>query len=219
MAQSMRAAPAEPAPVWRGRLHSWAFALALALTLLGVAAVSASTRLPVAIYGLGMTVMFGVSAIYHRGPLSPWLKAHLRRLDHAAIYAAISGTYTPVCLLGLGGTAGRGVLAVVVGGALIGIACAWSPWWWLRRVNMVMYVVVGWASLPVLGLLADRIGMTGTVLIVAGGATYTAGAIVLALRRPDPWPAVFGFHEVFHACTIVAASLQLAGITTAVLVA
>jgi hemolysin III len=205
--------------VWRGRLHSWAFALAFGLTVLGVASASASTRLPVAIYGLGMTVMFGVSAIYHRGPRHSWLNTHLRRVDHTAIYAAIGGTYTPVCLLGIGGAAGRRVLTVVVLGALVGIACVWSPWWWLRRLNMVMYVVVGWASLPALGLLADRIGMTGTVLIVAGGTIYTAGAIVLALRRPDPWPAVFGFHEVFHACTIVAASLQLAGITTAVLVA
>jgi hemolysin III len=217
MAQSMPSAPAGPAPLWRGRLHSWAFGLAALLTLIGVATTSPSARLPVAIYGVGMTAMFGISAIYHRGPRSPWLRAHLRRVDHTAIYAAIAGTYTPVCVLGIGGATGRWVLAVVVMGALVGIACEWSPWWALRRVNMVMYVIVGWASLPVLPVLAERIGVPGTVLIVAGGATYTAGAIVLARRRPDPWPAVFGYHEVFHACTIVAASLQLAGITTSVL--
>ncbi len=205
------------APVWRGRLHTWAFGLAVLLTVLGVATASAEIRLPVAVYGIGMAAMFGVSSVYHRGPLTPWLKAHLRRIDHCAIYAAIVGTYTPVCLLGIGGAAGRRVLAVVVLGTLVGIACVWSPWWWLRRVNMVMYIIVGWASLPALGLLAERIGLTGTILIVAGGATYTAGAIVLAVRRPDPWPAVFGFHEVFHTCTIVAASLQLAAITTSVL--
>jgi hemolysin III len=213
------ASPASPvaAPLWRGLMHAWAFLLAALLTLVGVATVAPSARTAVAAYGIGMTLMFGVSALYHRGPRNLWIRSHLRRLDHTAIYAAIAGTYTPVCLLGIGGTEGRLVLLVVVLGALFGVACAWSPWSSLRRTNMVMYVIVGWASLPALPLLADRAGLGATALIVAGGATYTVGAVVLALRRPNPWPHVFGFHEVFHACTLVAASLQLVAITTAVL--
>jgi hemolysin III len=217
MGRSMRVAPVAPVPVWRGRLHVWAFGLAAILTVVGVATVVPSERVPVAIYGLGMTAMFGASALYHRGASNPWLRAHLRRIDHTAIYAAIAGTYTPVCLIGIGGATGRRVLLVVVLGALFGIVCAWSPWWWLRRVNMVLYVVVGWACLPAIDQLADNVGITGTVLIVGGGAVYTVGAIVLGLRRPDPWPDVFGFHEIFHACTVVAASMQLVGITTSVL--
>jgi hemolysin III len=164
-----------------------------------------------------MTAMFGTSALYHRGASNPWLQAHMRRIDHTAIYAAIAGTYTPVCHIGIGGATGRRILLVVVLGAAFGIACAWSPWWWLRRVNMFMYVVVGWACLPAIPQLADNVGVTGAVLIVGGGVVYTVGAIVLGLRRPDPWPDVFGYHEVFHACTLVAATMQLAGISTSVL--
>jgi hemolysin III len=82
---------------------------------------------------------------------------------------------------------------------------------------MFLYVVVGWACLPAIPQLADNVGVTGAVLIVGGGAVYTVGAIVLGLRRPDPWPEVFGYHEVFHACTVLAATMQLAGISTTVL--
>jgi hemolysin III len=217
MAESMPSTPVTPVPVWRGRLHVWAFGLAALLTVIGVATVIPSERVPVLIYGLGMTAMFGASTLYHRGSANPWLRAHLRRIDHTAIYAAIAGTYTPVCLIGIGGPTGRRILLVVVLGAVFGIACAWSPWWWLRRVNMFLYVVVGWACLPAIDQLADNVGVAGTILIVGGGAVYTVGAIVLGLRRPDPWPDVFGFHEIFHTCTVVAASMQLVGITTSVL--
>jgi hemolysin III len=217
MARSMPSAPVAPVPAWRGRMHVWAVGLSAFLTVIGVIVVIPSQRVPVAIYGLGMTAMFGASALYHRGATNPWLQAHMRRIDHTAIYAAIAGTYTPVCLIGIGGETGRRILLVVVLGAAFGIACAWSPWWWLRRVNMSMYVVVGWACLPAIPQLADNVGLTGAVLIVGGGAVYTVGAIVLGLRWPDPRPDVFGYHEVFHACTVVAATMQLTGISTSVL--
>jgi hemolysin III len=208
---------AGPAPRWRGLLHLWAFALAGGLTVVGLLAATPSTRAVVAVYGLGMTVMFGVSALYHRSPRNDWVRSHLRRLDHTAIYAAIAGTYAPVCLVGIGGADGGRVMAVVLAGAVVGVACAWSPWWWMRRTSMLLYVVVGWASVPALPVLADHVGVEATALIVAGGIAYTVGAVVLAVRRPNPWPDVFGYHEVFHACTVVAATLQLVAITTAVL--
>jgi hemolysin III len=201
-------------PRWRGRLHAVAFVAAAVGTIVGVAAASPSQRLVLAFYGLGMTTMFGVSAAYHlRGGTHGPAGRHLQRLDHTAIYAAIVGTYTPICMLGVGGDAGHLTLVAVAVGAALGIAFAWSPWRLARRLNMLLYIAVGWAALPIMPALSSELGPWPAVLIVAGGLAYTAGAVALALRRPNPWPTVFGFHEFFHACTIVAAALQLTAIT------
>jgi hemolysin III len=133
----------------------------------------------------------------------------MRRADHSTIFIAIAGSYTAVAGIALTGWARTALLGVVWAGALVGIALRqlWldAPTW----VIALPYVVVGWAAVIVLPQLYRALGGAGFALLVAGGLAYSAGAVVYALKRPDPAPQVFGYHEVFHACTIVGATLHL----------
>lgn len=176
------------------------------------AARSGTERVALSIYVASLVALFGVSAAYHRGRWSPRGRRLLRRADHATIFLAIAGTYTAVAQLCLHGWPRLGVLLVVWCGAAVGVAVReiWldAPKWAVA----LPYVVVGWCALAVVPQLWRGIGGSGFVLVIAGGIFYSVGAVVYGRRRPDPWPAVFGFHEVFHACTVVGASLQLAAI-------
>jgi hemolysin III len=133
----------------------------------------------------------------------------MRRLDHSAIFLLIAGTYTPFCLV-LGGGAGTTLLAVVWAGAALGLvrAIVWprAP----KPLAAALYVLLGWAVVPVLPALGAALGTSALALLGAGGLVYTVGAVVYATRRPDPFPAVLGYHEVFHALVVVAAGLHLA---------
>jgi hemolysin III len=141
----------------------------------------------------------------------------MRRLDHAMIFLLIAGTYTPIALLMLPRPKGLVLLGLVWGASLAGIAfnLAWTtaP----RVLSPVLYVVIGWIALSALPDLLAAVSPGTLVLLMAGGLVYSVGAVVYALRRPNPAPAVFGYHEVFHALTIAAAGMHFAAVASVVL--
>jgi hemolysin III len=205
-------------PRLRGASHQYAFVLAVVAGAVVVAgAETTRARVAVAVYALSVAAMFGSSALYHRIDWPPAQRRTLRRLDHAMIYLLIAGTYTPFATLALSGAARVAVLALVWVGALAGIvlAFAWSdrPKW----VEVVLAVALGWIGVVVLPQLVEALGGTAVGLVVAGGVFYTAGSLVYARGRPDPIPAVFGYHELFHALVVVAAACQYAAIASFVL--
>ncbi len=211
-------APARGKPRFRGVSHQYAFFLA-ALAGIGLiaAAETAEAKIAVATYAVSVAAMFAASALYHRITWPPAQRRRLRRLDHAMIYVLIGGTYTPFCVLALPRGAGVAVLAVVWSGALAGIvlALAWAnrPKW----IDVLLAVTLGWVGIVILPQLLDAVGLTVVGLLLAGGLSYTAGSLVYARRRPDPIPAVFGYHELFHALVILAAAFQYAAIAIFVL--
>jgi hemolysin III len=196
----------EVIPRLRGLLHAYAFWFAtVAAAALVALAPTAEARIASAVYGGGLCALFAASGLYHRWRWSPRWKPLLRRLDHSTIYLFIAASSTPPALLVLDGTLRVVVLASVWAGATLGIAFALA---WIdapRLLTAATYVAVGWAGVVALPAVLDRVGITAGVLLVIGGALYTAGALIYATRRPDPWPRVFGFHEVFHALVIAAA--------------
>ena len=190
-------------PRLRGVSHQYAFLVSLASgTLLVLLATTTRATLAAAIYAASVSALFGVSALYHRATWTIPARRRMRRLDHAMIFLLIAGTYTPVGLLVLRGTLATVVLAVVWGGALAGIVLelAWTkaPRW----LGGTVYLALGWVAVVAMPQLFARLGVAGGLLIVAGGLVYSAGAAVYALRRRDPVPAVFGYHEVFHLLVI-----------------
>jgi hemolysin III len=189
--------------------------LVFGVSLVVLANVAPPGRLLLAIYVVGTGTMFGVSAMYHRGRWQPQAKLLMQKFDHSAIFLAIAGGYTPIAAVCLDGWVRVAVITTAWAGAAIGIALHWVP-----RVPRALrggsYMVVSWAAVAVFPQLARGLGGAGFALLLAGGACYTIGAISLATRWPNPWPRVFGYHEVFHAFTIVAAALQFVAITSAV---
>lgn len=210
----MRFAPAideEIKPSLRGVSHQVAFFAALVggvgLLLVAPAARAAWAGL---IYALSLAGMYGISATYHRLNWSLSARRRMRRLDHAGIFLLIAGTYTPVCVLGLPGSRGLVLLAVVWVGAALGLLHAMLFVNAFRSLNAALYVVLGCAALPFLPSFAAGLGALHTTLLLTGGVVYVAGAVVYARRRPNPWPRVFGYHEVFHALVIIASTLHFA---------
>ena len=198
-------------PTLRGRLHLHAiwFSLAAAALLI-VFAPAGAARTTAAIYGIGLNALFIASALYHRWPPGSRWKPILRRIDHSVIFVFIAATYTPVAVLVLEPPSSTIVLVSVWGGALVGIAfsVAWidAP----RFVVALSYIAVGWVIVIALPEILDEIGAPPALLFLGGGLLYSAGAVVYARKRPDPWPRVFGFHELFHALVIAAAALHFA---------
>jgi hemolysin III len=205
-------------PRLRGVSHH---AAALVFPLLGVAAVlaarSAGDRVAVAVYAAGVTGMYTTSACYHRGQWTAPAKRRMRRLDHSMILVAIASTYTPVAVVGLSPGTAWALLSVVWGLALAGVVVRnlWleAPRW----VTASVYIGVGWAAVAVTPALWAQLGVVVFVLLITGGLVYSAGAAVYSLHRPDPWPAVFGYHEVFHALVIVAGLVFYAAVLAVVL--
>jgi hemolysin III len=208
-----------PRPRLRGVSHQWTFFFSLAAGAALVAtAPSGEARLAAAVYAASVAALFGTSALYHRVTWpTPSARRWMRRLDHSMIFLLIAGTYTPFALLVLEGTLAIVILAVVWAGALGGIVLklVWidAP----KPVVAMLYVILGWVAVAAFPELVEGLGVTSTALVAAGGVLYTAGAIVYARGRPDPVPAVFGYHEVFHALVIAAAALQYAVIAFFVL--
>jgi hemolysin III len=165
-----------------------------------------------AVFAGSVAAMLGASALYHRVTWSPRARPWMRRLDHAGIYLLIAGTYTPVGLLSVHGAMRDIVLAVVWSGAVAAILLkfAWvdAPKW----LSAVLGITLGWVGVAAMPQVARHAGATAVVLLAVGGVAYTAGAIVYARRRPDPVPAVFGYHELFHALTLVAVACQYVAI-------
>ena len=207
-------APVPRKPLLRGWSHVIAFGVVavLGVILLAVSDVSSSQRAWLFVYVLGTLAMFGVSALYHRGRWRPHALSVMKRLDHSTIFLAIAGAYTPIAATVLHGWQRPAVLGAVWGGAALGVLLEWLPFHTPRALFTAVYVVVGWAAAIALPMLWSGLGATGFGLVLGGGVAYTVGAVVYALKKPDPWPLVFGFHEVFHLCTIIGAGCHLAAI-------
>lgn len=196
---------AQVKPLLRGVSHQIAFYLALGAGVVLVAmAHSVPAMVAATVYSLSLAAMFGISALYHRPTWRPPSRRWLRRLDHAAIFLFIAGTYTPICLLVLEGVVGTIMLWSIWIAAALGMfkALFWAhaP----KIVTALVYIAVGWLAVPTIPQLIVKIGLWAFILILAGGLIYTAGAIIYAIRRPNPAPAVFGYHEIFHALVIAA---------------
>lgn len=198
-------------PAWRGWIHFGALlAVLVAGPLLVVQGHGLGETTALAVYVTSLVALFGTSAAFHRITWGPVARKRMRRADHSTIFIAIAGTYTAVAGLALKGWARVLVLTLVWIGALVGIALRQL---WLEAPKWAValpYVVVGWAAVAVVPQLIGGLGAVGFALLALGGLSYTAGAIVYSLRRPDPLPATFGYHEVFHALTVLGAALQFA---------
>jgi hemolysin III len=192
-------------PKLRGWLHAVTSPLALACAVvLIVLAPSWPATLAALAFGGSAVAVFTTSAVYHRGSWSPRVERWLKRADHANIFLLIAGTYTPFAVLALHGAIRVVLLTAVWSVALLGVAfrLVWvdAPRW----LYLVFYLGLGWAATLVVPQLLHGAGVTAFVLLMVGGALYTTGGVVYGLRRPDPSPRWFGFHEVFHALTVAA---------------
>jgi hemolysin III len=194
-------------PRLRGRLHQLAFLFSIPAGIaLVLVARSGLARLAVLVYALSLVAMFGTSAAFHRLSWSPRARLRMDRLDRAMIYVLIAGSYTPVSLLALRPGWRVAFLALAWTGAAVGIALVVLrvPFRGAGVLRMVLYLGLGWMSVLVLPELARALGPVLLCFAVLGGVLYTVGAVVLMRRRPDPSPRVFGYHEVWHACTVAA---------------
>jgi len=211
-------APILTKPRLRGVTHFYAF---FASIVLGVALVAAAptgeATIGAAVYATTLIAMFGASALYHRPNWSPGHARRLLQLDHTAIFLVIAGTATPILLLTAHGALEVVMLTAVWAIALGGIVFEWLPVTPWRGYVTTVYLVLGWIGILAIGGLWEHTGVAGVLLVTAGGVLYTAGAVVHAARRPDPWPRVFGYHELFHALVIVAALLHYCAIAFLVL--
>ncbi|WP_345803410.1 hemolysin III family protein [Microbacterium sp. AZCO] len=197
-------AQTELKPTWRGWIHAATFPVAIAAGIVLIAlAQGPAAKWACAVFMLTSLLLFGNSALYHRFNWKPRTKAILKRIDHANILLLIAGTYTPIATLALPPQQGALLLILVWSGALLGILFRvfWihAPRW----LYVALYLLLGWAAVMyVVPLFQASAAMM--ILVAIGGLLYTGGAIVYALKRPNPWPGHFGFHEIFHVCTVLA---------------
>jgi hemolysin III len=208
----MREHPSPARPLLRGVLHQAGFVAACGVGIAFVAASDGRRALAASAFAVSAAAMLGTSALYHRITWRPRARLWMRRADHAGIYLLIAGTYTPVGLLSLHGTLQRVVLAVVWSGCAAAILAklCWvrAPKW----LSAALGLALGWVGVAAAPELARAAGIPAVVLLGAGGLAYSAGAVVYAWRKPDPIPAVFGYHELFHALTLVALACQYVAI-------
>ncbi len=199
-------------PRLRGTLHAAGFVVACIVGAFFVQSTTGLRLVGAAVFAGSAVVMLGASALYHRVMWSPRARPRMQRVDHAGIYILIAGTYTPVGLLSLHGTLQTTVLAIVWAGAgaaiLTKVCWVGAPKW----LSAVFGIALGWVGVGAMPQIAQTAGIGAVVLLATGGLAYTLGAIVYARRRPDPVPAVFGYHEVFHALTLVALACQYVAI-------
>jgi len=216
--EANEASSGQAKPALRGVIHEVAFFVSLAsgLALIFAAPTGGSTAV-MTVYAVSISSLFGTSTLFHRRTWGPVGRRRMRRADHSTIFLAIAGTYTAVAGIALHGWARTAVLCIVWAGALLGIAIRqlWldAPKW----VVTIPYVTVGWAALVVLPQLERALDPVGFTLLLLGGIAYTAGAVVYAAKRPNPVPGVFGYHEVFHTCTVIGAVLHYVAIAFFVL--
>lgn len=197
-------AAVEIKPSWRGWIHAATFPVAIvAGIVLILVAQGAPAKWAAAVFMTTSLLLFGNSALYHRFDWSPKIKVVLKRIDHANILLLIAGTYTPLAVLALPPEKGVLLLSLVWGGTLVGILFRvfWihAPRW----LYVALYLLLGWAAVMyIVDLMNANFAMM--VLVIVGGLLYTGGAVVYALKKPNPWPGHFGFHEIFHVCTVLA---------------
>jgi hemolysin III len=200
-------------PSLRGVIHQYSFLVWIVVAgpvLLGAA--DRDVRPKVAVYVICLGAMFGVSALYHRGHWSPAARMRMRRLDHSTIFLAIAGTYTAIAGIALPPDDAGWIVGLVWLGAIVGMTVTAGNFWpgAPRVLTAIPYVAVGWVAVAALPDLLHGLGRGSFVLVIAGGVLYTLGASVYATRKPDPFPKVFGYHEVFHALVTAAAACHLA---------
>ena len=205
-------------PRLRGVLHEWGFYIAIPLGIaLGLVADTTRGRVAASVFAATVVSMFGASALYHRITWSTAVRPWLRRLDHVGIFGLIAGSYTPFGLLVLHGAWRISVLAIVWSGALAAIVLklVWvgAPKW----LGALIGLTLGWVGVVVYPQILARTGLLGSLLVLAGGLCYSLGAIVYAIRRPDPRPTIFGYHELFHALVLAAVGFQYAAVAFFVL--
>lgn len=200
-------------PVWRGRMHAATFFLAIpaGVVLIG-SAERASARVAASVYAATLLIMFGMSAAYHRLAKSPRARQLMRRFDHAGIYLLIAGTYVPMTIVAMPPAWGIPVLCVVAGAAVLGVSLKLLAFDRITWLTYSLYPAMGWAIVVAGPVLFDSLTGFQFSMIVAGGLIYTMGIPVLAFRRPDPWPRVFGYHEVWHSFVVVAAVLHFVAV-------
>ena len=203
-------------PHLRGWLHAVTFPLAVAAgVVLFVLSPTPETRIGSGVFAVSAMMLFGFSALFHRGRWSPRTRDMLRRLDHASIFLLIAGTYTPFAVLLLDGDSQRLLLWLVWAGALAGIAfrVLWlgAPRW----MYVPVYVAMGWAAIFWMGDFAATAGAVVLTLIIVGGGLYSVGGLVYGLQKPNPMPRWFGFHEVFHTLTVIAFVTHYVGVSIA----
>ncbi|MHB8513051.1 MAG: PAQR family membrane homeostasis protein TrhA [Actinomycetota bacterium] len=209
-------------PRFRGRLHQAAFivsipagAILIALGKTGVA------RALGAIYAVCISALFGVSSAYHRLKWSPKAVQRMRRLDHSTIYLGIAGTYTPISVLALQGAWRWVILSLVWGGALTGIAIkgAWTGRKWADLIGGILYGVLGWIMVIAIPQVVRKAGIAPMVLIMSGGLLYSVGGILFAIRKPNPNPKVFGYHEIWHSFVTAASACHFAAVMALIVAA
>jgi hemolysin III len=206
-----------PRPRWRGRLHTWAFLAAIpgGIFLL----FQADGPLPIiatAVYVVSVLALFGTSASYHTLAQSPRAREIMQRLDHSMIFVLIAGTYTPLTLVALPRAWGIPVLCVVWAGAIVGMVLKLAAFERSGRLGYVLYPVLGWSAVVAMPVMVSHLSPTQLGLVIAGGLLYTIGIPVLVRKRPDPWPATFGYHEVWHSFTVLAGACHFAAIALVV---
>ena len=205
-------------PRMRGLSHYYAFFISLATGSLLVATAPRGLATWTAIvYALSVSALLGASSLLHRGSWTPGQARILTKLDHTCIYLLIAGTYTPISLIAMSGVIRVLVFSVVWLGAFVGIALEWVWYRPPRGWVTTNYIVVGWVAVIALPQLWTSLGVAGFLLVLLGGVSYTVGAVIHAAQRPDPWPEVFGYHELFHVFVLVALVLHFAAIAFVVL--
>ena len=198
-----------PRPRWRGVSHLVAAIVSVPVGIWAVLVVpDGAATTSVAVFAGCISAMFTVSAVVHARRWPPHVTELLVRADHTTIYLAIAGTGTPVAMLGLTGWPHLVLLWGAWGAALLGIVVEWLPFPTPKGVANTIYLTMGWATVPFVPLLARESGWLAVALLLAGGALYTVGAIVVGARRPDPRPHVFGYHEIWHLFVIGAVAVH-----------
>jgi hemolysin III len=198
-------------PRLRGRLHQLAFFVSIPAGVALVAlAQGVEARVGAAIFAVSLSGLYGVSAAYHRGRWSDRVRMTMRRLDHSMIFVLIAGSYTPISLVALRPAWGVTLLALAWTGAAMGVLITVLRLEHWPKVGFVMYIVLGWLAVIAAPQLIHALSGVELALLVAGGVLYTVGAFVLAGKRPDPHPAIFGYHEVWHTFVVSAGASHFA---------
>jgi hemolysin III len=202
-----------PRPTWRGRVHTYAFMAAIpAAAILLLATNNANERVGVGIYWVSLAAVFGVSAAYHRLAITDKAQKIMRKADHATVFVKIAGTYTPICLVALPRNWGIPILITVWSIAAVGILVKLLAPARFIRWSSPLYLAIGWVAIVALPTLARNLTMVELGLIIGGGVVYSVGAILFWMRRPDPAPRTFGYHEVWHVMTVVASAFHFGAI-------
>lgn len=201
-------------PLLRGWLHLVCFFLSVPAGLVVVASArSPRAQAAALVYAIGLSALFGVSAAYHRRQWSATARGRMKRVDHATIFVMIAASYTPLCVLALGGRLGGVILVTVWIGAGTGVVLAAIGVAEKPVVGLAAYIGLGWIMALALPELDNRLSAAQLTLLIAGGLLYTVGAIFLGTRWPDPFPAVFGYHELWHLMVVAAAACHYAAIS------